>query len=1067
LFAVEYALAQTLLSWGVEPDAAIGHSLGEYVAACLAGVFTAADAVRLVVLRGRLMQDCAPGRMLAVALAEDELRDVLPDGLDLSAVNGPAACVVGGPAELVRLFADRLRARHVGAVEVPTSHAFHSASMQPVLARFRAAVQAVPLATPSTPYVSNVTGGWISAEQATDPEYWVRHLRQTVRFAEGVRLLGADPGRLYLEVGPGRTLSRLLGPSAFPTLDRDRPDETAYLLEQLGTAWTVGLDADWSQLVGRPARRIALPTYPFTPTRHWIDPDSVPAVDPAVDLALEPAVGPALDPAVDPVTPTADRPVSATQRGIAELWQELLGVDAPGVHDSFFALGGHSLLAVQLAGRLGDRFQVTVPLRVLLEHPTVAGLAAFIDSTRADAPTHQAAGATTWPASGPPAASGRPTVVGRASAESRAPDGSPATDRMRFSLMYFSGEDDDDASRTADRYRSLLAAVEFADRSGFEAVWFPERHFHPFGGPYPSPSVLAAAVAVRTERIGLRAGSVVLPLRHPVRVAEEWSMVDNLSNGRVGLSVASGWQRDDFVLATEPGSYDRRRELMIERLKTVERLWSGETVTLPRDDGAPTPVRIFPRPRQPRLPIWFTSSGNPATWIAAGARGANVLTALFAQNLDALRENIARYRAARTEHGHDPAAGRVTLSLHAYIGDDLDEVRRIVREPLRDYLRSHLELYRGMAAASGITLADGDQEALLDFAFERYFTGSALLGTPEIAAAMVDRLRAIGVDEIACQLDFGLPEPEAERGLHRLAELNRQHVERAGQPAVGRPRSPIVTLRQEGDGVPFFCVHPVDGSVFGFRELAEAIGTERPFYAVQAPGFEGEQEPVTDLVTLARRYTHAVREVQPQGPYLLGGWSFGGVVATEMARMLLASGSAVAGVVMLDSRVPDQMAQQLSAITEFLDRWEPVLRSGPDGPAWVEEALRSGTVPAGLAVGDVPAMVEQLRAVDEFPVGRILLMDRHARRLTRAHITAMSNYRPGRLPDVAVTLVRAQQQPDVFGNDPLLGWGPLAGSRFAVHVADGDHYTMLRRPLVQSLADWLRGTLASAAATVA
>jgi thioesterase domain-containing protein len=331
---------------------------------------------------------------------------------------------------------------------------------------------------------------------------------------------------------------------------------------------------------------------------------------------------------------------------------------------------------------------------------------------------------------------------------------------------------------------------------------------------------------------------------------------------------------------------------------------------------------------------------------------------------------------------------------------------------------------------------------------------------------MVDRLSAIGVDEIACQVDFGVPEQEARLGLHRLAELSHRYGRLAVQPAAGRAAAQIVTMRKDGDGVPFFCVHPVDGSVLGFRELAEAMGGDRPFHAVQAPGFDGEQEPFTDLVALARHYVAAVRAVQPRGPYLLGGWSFGGVAATEMARMLLAAGDEVAAVVMLDSRVPGQMAQQLSIITEFLERWEPILHSVPDAPALIQQATRTATLPTGwpgLDAAHIEALLDDLRTVDQLPVGRMLLMDPHARRLTRAHIAAMTDYRPPRLPDVAVTLVRAEQQPDVFGNDPLLGWGPLAGSRFAVHVGEGDHYTMLQRPHVASLAAWLRRTLASAA----
>jgi acyl transferase domain-containing protein/2-polyprenyl-3-methyl-5-hydroxy-6-metoxy-1,4-benzoquinol methylase/aryl carrier-like protein len=283
LFAMEYALAKWWEACGIKPEAMIGHSIGEYVAACLAGVFSLEEALDLVSIRGRLMQQVAPGGMMAVSLSMEELQPWLDDNLAVAAVNGPASCVVSGPSEVVAELEKKMAARKVAVRRLHTSHAFHSAMMEPILESFALKVGTVRLQPPRIPYVSNVTGDWITDEEATDASYWSRHLRQTVRFSDGIERLLRESNRILLEVGPGRVLSTLairhpakqaeqmiLTSCSHP---QEKSSDSAFLLTTLGKLWMAGAPVDWKGFsAGEERQRLPLPTYPFERERFWVEP---------------------------------------------------------------------------------------------------------------------------------------------------------------------------------------------------------------------------------------------------------------------------------------------------------------------------------------------------------------------------------------------------------------------------------------------------------------------------------------------------------------------------------------------------------------------------------------------------------------------------------------------------------------------------------------------------------------------------------------------------------------------------------------------------------------------------
>ena len=335
---------------------------------------------------------------------------------------------------------------------------------------------------------------------------------------------------------------------------------------------------------------------------------------------------------------------------------------------------------------------------------------------------------------------------------------------MDFSLFYFA----DDGSAQKDRYRLLIEGAKFADTHGFAAVWTPERHFHAFGGLYPNPSVTGAAIAAITERVAIRAGSVVLPLHNSIRVAEEWAVVDNLSGGRAGISFASGWNPADFALA--PEAFATRRELMVSQIDVVRRLWRGEAVRCRDGLGHESEVRILPRPIQPELPCWVTAAGSAETFRLAGTLGAGLLTHLLGQSAHELGEKIALYRQAWRTAGH-AGGGHVTLMLHTFLGEDVEEVRTAVRGPLMAYLASSLDLLRGLVPEEDLeALPEGQRQALLDRAFDRYFAASGLFGTPESCLPKLDGWKGMGVDEIACLIDFGVAEDRVLASLELLAD---------------------------------------------------------------------------------------------------------------------------------------------------------------------------------------------------------------------------------------------------------------------------------------------------------
>lgn len=705
MFAFQVALAELWLSWGVQPEVVVGHSIGEYAALAVAGGLSRHDGLRLTVARGALTGRTRPGGMVAVHATRDQAIAVAEaSGTDLAVFNGSFSHVLSGDADAIE---EAARRAGVPCTPLGVDRAFHSRFVDPVVDELAQLAEDVEFTPLRIPLVRGVDGVRLPIGSVIDARHLTGHLRRPMRFDLCLAELWDSGPRV--EIGLDSVLCRL---------GRAEQPEARWigglLPDAAAAAYTAGVDVDLSAFVN--GRRIWLPGHPFERGQA---------------AAAQPETSP-----------------TDVLGGLWQLTAARLGLTGePRADETFLALGADSLALMGLVSEIERDFGVRLPVKDLFTvAPTPRDVAALItgETVTEEAETVE-----------------EPVLA-------PVPSGS-----CDFSLSFF-GDYPDEAHQ--DKYGLVLAAAEFADEHGFHAVWLPERHFNSFGALFPNPSVLAAAIAARTGHVRLNAGSVVLPLHNPIRVAEEWSVVDNLSGGRVGLGFASGWHAKDFALA--PEAYARNRELMYEHMETVRALWSGAEVTATSGTGEPVAVRLQPRPIQDMPPMFTAIAGNPDSYVKAGEAGLGVLTNLMTQSVEDLARNVSRYRKARADAGLDPEAGRVVVLVHTYLGADGEAAREEAREPFLRYLRSSLAL-AGQAQSLGLTEMPGDDsDFVLRQAFDRYTGSRALIGSVADAARVADTLVAAGADEIACFVDFGLPPERVLDGLRHLDALRAAKIAR-------------------------------------------------------------------------------------------------------------------------------------------------------------------------------------------------------------------------------------------------------------------------------------------------
>ena len=341
---------------------------------------------------------------------------------------------------------------------------------------------------------------------------------------------------------------------------------------------------------------------------------------------------------------------------------------------------------------------------------------------------------------------------------------------VTFSFLFFSDVRNDISDSS--KYEFMKDITLFADREGFEAIYIPERHFYEFGSIYANSAVMAAYLIPQTKRIRFRTAGVSLPLHHPAEVTEWWAMNDILSNGRIDLGVGTGWNKSDFILS--PDTYENRKQVCWDRIPLIQRLWRGETVVFPGAGGEQVPITIYPRPVQKELRIWLLATQSNDSFIHAGKMGYNVFTMLYGMDLEAMGKKIALYRKAREEAGYDPLTGIVSLMLHTMIHKDAQTVEKAVEGPFKKYIRSSMDVHiKAMTSGKegSNEMGEDEKEKILEYAYYRYFKTGAVFGTVQDGKQVVDHAVRVGVNDIACLVDFGVDYDLIRSSMPYLKEL--------------------------------------------------------------------------------------------------------------------------------------------------------------------------------------------------------------------------------------------------------------------------------------------------------
>jgi amino acid adenylation domain-containing protein len=1181
IFVIEYALAQLWMSWGVIPIAMIGHSIGEYVAATLAGVFSLADALAIIAQRGRLMATMPEGAMLAVPLPLEKVQVLLTGtALQIAAINSPEKCVVSGTTAEITALQTKLATQDIEGLILKTSHAFHSAMMEPILNPFLDQVKKFELNVPTIPYVSNVTGTWITAAEAIDPHYYAQHLRQTVRFADGVKQVFQQSNSVLLEVGPGKTLSSLVKshpdrPAPQVTLNsirhpQDKTSDLTVLLQTLGQLWLAGVKIDWAKYrsVSLPlaSYRIPLPTYPFERKNYWIEP-SHPAEKAPLATGEKRDIN---DWFYVPIWKQSIQQLSSSDRVLAQ--PVLVFLDQCGIGQ-------------QVAKQLQNQGQTVITVEIGRKFHQKSQRSYQINPQQQD--DYQRLIKMLWETGL------KPNNImhcwsltnDRSNQELTLELAKKEQDLGFYSLLYLAqalGEQDDSTEINV-----IVVSNHLQNVTG-------EEQLHPGKAP-----LLGSVKVISQEyhHINCRSVDVVLSsswqqsnqinqtivaqllkeLHHSTtdkllayRGHQRWvqgleslplkaksatfsplkkggvylitggfggiglTLADHLASsvqakliliGRSSLPDRTQWQQwllqhadqdetslkiqqvqaleskgaEVLVLTVDVTDMQQMSAMLasaqqrfgqINGVIHAAGLPGGGVIQLKTQPGAASILapkvlgtivlqQIFHNSALDFMLLCSSIESILGEFGQVDYVAANAFLDVYAQSAVNLKTKVISINwdawqkvgmAVKSFSGQKHKAGIIDLETAILPTEGIEVFDRVLTSDFAQVVVSTRDLSNRISQIETMPLQELKDLGNLDQ--PEFLAAHAEITQLEKTVSEVWKqalgLNSIGLDEnffelggdslVAVQiitklrktLDENIPLATFLQAptIKQLAALLDRSTDLSGdRPADLLSWSSVVPIQPQGNKPPLFCVHPLGGNVFDYFVLSQHLGLDQPFYGLQSLGLDGQEKPLQRVEDMASHYIQEIRAMQPTGPYFLSGYSFGAMIAFEMAQQLLEQGQSIGLLAFLDGSSPLATTTRPSLLKTLGihagNLWQLSL---PERITYIKHRLDYRQNNANLR----DMLISQWSTSEGFSQHLIDLLD--------CNIQAMDNYVAKPYAGDAV-LFRSHIQSMESALDPDLSWASIIAGDLDIQAIPGAHFSLLKEPNVQVLSEKLKSYL--------
>jgi len=1184
LFVIEYALSQLWMAWGIQPAAMLGHSIGEYVAACLAGVFSLEQALELVALRGRLMQSLPAGAMLSVVLSEQQIQPYLSADISLAAVNAPSLCVVSGPTEAIEALENRLALQDIQSIRLHTSHAFHSAMMEPILPAFVDCLSKMALKAPQKPYISNLSGDWITAEQAIDPNYWARHLRSAVRFSDGLETLLKDPASVFLEVGPGRVLTTLVKrhspatgePETVSSLPspKDPVDDHQAVLGALGKLWLAEAAVDWFAVHERmKPSRIAMPTYPFERQRYWIAGKDAPAGNSPVPQNKKEKLPDWFY--IPSWKISAPLNVWLEEESTPEPANWLLFVDDCGLGD---------WLAEQLEGlgqtvvtvKAGKEWNRLSDNAYMLNPETAEDYESLLNELSATQSLPQTivhlwsvnrldSRGTEAEITSQAQATGFYSLLFLAQALGKQQQQSPLElIAVSNNMQAVTGDE-----QLQPQKATLLGPVQTIPQEYANIQCRNVDVILPIANTESEQrligQLLAEILGKTNDRvIAYRGKQRWLPSYEPVHLEQAKTKKRSLLKqqgtylvtgglGGIGLTLAEYLAENfsanlvligrsafpepkDWAGWLENHEADDETSLKIQALQALEnqgaKLWIAQadaanlqqmqavvakanerfgpingvihaaglagggviqrktpdiaaSVLTPKVDGSVVLHTLF---KDAKLDFLLLCSSLSAIFEAFGQVdycAANAFLDAYAnylrsQGIPAVSLNWDLWRevgmAVKTATPDSLRERREQEMLLGIAPEEGREVFRLVMESALTRLvvsTQKLEPRMELATAAGLPEPEPNTaDSAMRMHSRPELSVPLVVPRSNIELALVNIWqKLLGIEPIGTQDDFfelggdsllaiGLISKIKEKLNKELSTASLYQASTVEKQAIllmeqddSSPWSPLVDIQPEGSKPPLFCVHPAGGHAIGYYDLSRCLDKDQPFYGLQACGLEEGQKPYATAEEMAAFYLKTIKEHFPHGPYRLAGWSFGGLIAFELAQQFRAQGDEVAFLALFDTQLSDaltgdQVAEEDSA--EILVNVMSVMI-----PDLSLEELRELDEEEQLHY-----VMDKALRVGFFPPGTDFMVFKRLWEVLISNRRIIQTYIP-KVYEGKVSFFQAAELGKGLHVKTGEAWQQFVAQELDLHIIPGNHYNMVGSPQVEVLAEKLTQCMVS------